>query len=108
MHQTSCGNGFPILEKEGLEGVNVVCKPLIAAAHEQVSLAVLGQIADSVFLCMYMFTQYIEDVEFGTEGLSNQGVLLLPGGRLQPGFCWHNMLSHRADGIFGTTWAARG
>ena len=54
----------------------------------------LGQMVDSVFLCMYMFTQYIEEVEFGIEGLSNQGVLLLPSGSLQPGFCWHNMLSH--------------
>lgn len=35
MHQTSCGNGFPILEKEGLEGVNIVCKPLVLAGSEQ-------------------------------------------------------------------------
>lgn len=35
MHQTSCGNGFPILEKEGLEGVDIVCKPLILAGSEQ-------------------------------------------------------------------------
>lgn len=28
MHQTSRDDGFPILEKEGSEGPDVVCKPL--------------------------------------------------------------------------------
>lgn len=86
MHQTSCGNGFPILAKE----VDIICKPLVLAEQELMSLAALGHMVDSLFLCMYISTPSIEDAEFGMKGgdFSNQRVLLLPVGRLQPELCW--------------------
>lgn len=50
MHQTSCGNGFPILAKE----VDIICKPLVLAEQELMSLAALGHMVDSVSLYVYI------------------------------------------------------
>lgn len=50
MHQVCCGNGFLILEKEGLEGVDIVCKPLIFVEH-----ATCFAESDSG-LCLSLFT----------------------------------------------------
>ena len=102
MHQTSCRNGFPILEKEGLEGVDIFCKPLILAEHKQVRLACCAG-SDSG-LCSSVY-EYVYPVYSGCGvwdgGFSNQGVLLL-----QLGLCWHNVLSHGAAGICGSARAA--